>query len=73
MRPYLPTSALPPSILMTWWAVLFALSMVARYHPVEWAAALDPDRSTAAAFLERAMEVGLEVVPGLVLEAITAA
>lgn len=69
MRPNLPTGDRPPSILMTWWVVLFALSMLARYHPVEWVAALDPDRSSAAVVLERAMEAALDVVPSLVLEA----
>ena len=72
MRPDLPTDDRPPSILMTWWAVLFALSMLARYHPVDWVAALDPDRSSVAVVLERAMEAALEVVPSLVLEAVQA-
>lgn len=72
MRPNLPLDARPPSLLMTWWAVLFTLSMLARYHPVRWADALDPDRSPAAVLLERTMEVALEVVPQLVLEAIMA-
>ena len=72
MRPNLPVGTRPPSVLMTWWAVLFALSMLARYHPVEWVTALDPDTSRVAVVLERTMEVALEVVPGLVLEAMQA-
>ncbi|MHB1523023.1 MAG: YaaC family protein [Candidatus Dormibacteria bacterium] len=73
MRPNFPSGDPPPSILMTWWAILFTLSMLARYHPVEWVAALDVNRSPEAVVLERAVEVALEVVPELVLEAIEAA
>ncbi len=73
MRPNLPSGDRPPSILMTWWAILFTLSMLARYHPVEWVAALDVNRSPEAVVLERSLEVALEVVPELVLEAIAAA
>ena len=29
--------------LMAWWAVLFTLSMLARYQPAEWAAHVDVD------------------------------
>ena len=72
MRPDLPTGDRPPSILTTWWAVLFTLSMLARYHPVEWAEALDVDRSPSAVILEKTMEVALEIVPQLVLEGIRA-
>jgi hypothetical protein len=31
--------------LMAWWAVLFALSMLARYQPAEWAAHTDVDQA----------------------------
>lgn len=70
MRPYLPLGTRPPSLLMTWWAVLFTLSMLARYHPVQWVEALDPDQSSEAVLLAWTMEMALEVVPQLVLEAI---
>jgi hypothetical protein len=70
MRPDVPMGERPPSFLMTWWAILFTLSTLARYHPVEWVDALNPDRSPAAVLLERTMDVALEVVPRLVLEAI---
>ncbi len=73
LRPALHGTDAPPSCLMTWWAALFTLSMLARYHPVEWASALDPDRSPVAVLLERTMETALEVVPQLVLEAVSGA
>jgi hypothetical protein len=55
---------------MTWWAVLYGLSMLARYHPVEWEWALAVNSSPVAVLLEQAMDVALIVVPELVLEAI---
>jgi hypothetical protein len=56
---------LPP--LLLWWCLLQALSSLARYHPAEWTAALDPDRSRFAVSTERALATGLAVVPRLVL------
>lgn len=64
------TDATPPSPLMTWWAVLYALSMLARYHPETWVAALDRHSSAAAVDLERTLDVALDAIPHLVLEAI---
>ena len=72
LRPAICGTEDPPSLLVTWWAVLFGLSMLARYHPVEWVAALDPDSSAEAVVLELALNVALEVVPELVLEAVQA-
>lgn len=39
--------------LITWWLVLYALSMLARYHPREWTAMIDVDRSPLAVPLEQ--------------------
>ncbi len=58
------------SPLMAWWALLYTLSVVARYHPAEWARSLRIDSSEIAAYLEHALEVALEVLPHLVLEAV---
>jgi YaaC-like Protein len=60
----------PPSPLLIWWALLFLLSMLARYHPEAWVDALDPDKSRLAVPLERVMAEALEAVPQLVLQAI---
>jgi hypothetical protein len=56
---------LPPILL--WWCLLQALSSLARYHPAEWTAALDPDRSRWAVSIEKALRIGLDVLPRLVL------
>jgi YaaC-like Protein len=58
------------SLLMTWWALLFGLSMLARYEPVRWLQALDYDSSRLAAPLDELLRIGLERVPDLVLEAL---
>lgn len=55
-----------PSLLMTWWALLLALSSAARYAPAQWAAALDPDSSALATVLEELLEVADVRVPQLI-------
>jgi hypothetical protein len=65
-----PGTVLSP--LMTWWALLYALSMVARYEPDAWVGLLDVDESRLAVPLEGVLEDALEVVPHLVLEALHA-
>lgn len=68
MRPAVAGSAL--NSLMSWWALLFGLSMVARYEPGAWVRALDLDRPGLAAQLTELMDTALEAVPLLVLEAL---
>lgn len=63
-----PGTLLSP--LMTWWALLYALSMVARYEPDAWVGLLDVDESQLAVPLEGVLEDALEVVPHLVLDAL---
>jgi len=58
------------SPLMTWWAVLYALSMVARYEPDMWIGLLNVDESHLAVPLEGLLEEALEAVPHLVLDAL---
>jgi hypothetical protein len=57
--------------LMAWWAVLFTLSMLARYQPAEWAAHVDVDASPHAVPIERLLACAISVIPELVAEAIT--
>jgi hypothetical protein len=71
LRPGLTVTRETPTPLITWWLVLFTLSMIARYHPVAWVTALDPDQSPMATLLERVMEEGLSAVPQLAYEAVT--
>jgi hypothetical protein len=54
--------------LMVWWALLFGLSMLARYEPAGWAAMLDLDDNPTAAHLVRLMDAAVDVVPELVLQ-----
>lgn len=56
--------------LMIWWAVLYSLSMLARYHPAEWAAHIDVDRSKYAVPLENLLTQAMETVPRLIIEVI---
>jgi hypothetical protein len=55
---------------MTWWAMLYTFSVLSRYHPREWAAALNIDKSEASALLEYCLELALDVVPQLVIDAL---
>jgi hypothetical protein len=72
VRPRLGTGyGRPPSRLLTLWALLFALSHLARYHSDRWVALLAPDRSIAAVALEEGLEVALNEAPVLVLDAFT--
>jgi hypothetical protein len=56
----------PMHPLMTWWAVLYTLSMLARYQPAEWSEYVDVDRSTFAVSIEQLLSAALVVVPELV-------
>jgi hypothetical protein len=58
------------SSLLTWWVLLFGFSMVARYEPAGWVSALRYDESDLAAPLEQLLDVGLDRVPELVLDAL---
>jgi hypothetical protein len=70
LRPMLNESHDILSPLMTWWVLLFGLSMLARYHPGPWTHALAIDQSRDAMPLERALDEALEAVPLLVLGAL---
>ncbi|MGA8744325.1 MAG: hypothetical protein WB507_00480 [Solirubrobacterales bacterium] len=56
--------------LPAWWALLFGLSMLARYEPGAWVAALDLDRPGLAAQLTMLLDLALEAVPALVASAL---
>lgn len=59
------------SPLMLWWVLLFGLSMIARYDPEVWVAALNINDSRQAVPIESALEVALDVLPDLILDALT--
>jgi hypothetical protein len=60
---------LPPVLL--WWVLLFGLSLLARYEPVAWRAALDLDHSHIADPLTELLDDALEIVPDLLFAAAT--
>jgi hypothetical protein len=51
---------------------LFGLSLLARYHPANWRAALDFDRSACADRPAELLDEALVIVPDLLFEAATA-
>ncbi|MBG6185197.1 hypothetical protein IWX65_003176 [Arthrobacter sp. CAN_A214] len=55
------SKALDP--LLTWWVLLYTLSMVTRYEPVIWTRIIDVNRSPIAVLLETALSKALEAVP----------
>jgi hypothetical protein len=60
---------LPPVLI--WWVLLFGLSLLARYEPVAWQAALDLDHSRIADPLTKLLDDALEIVPDLLFAAAT--
>ncbi|MET9988255.1 YaaC family protein [Streptomyces mutabilis] len=56
--------------LMAWWAVLYTLSMLARYQPGQWTAQIDVNRSKDAVAIEYLLDSALAAVPVLILAAI---
>jgi hypothetical protein len=60
-----------PAPLMLWWLLLFGLSSVARYDPELWVAVLDVNTSEQAVPLEAALDEALDVLPELILTALT--
>lgn len=60
------------SILMTWWALLYCISSVARYEPAKWAEARDVDASPVGVAVEAGLAMAEERIPILILEALMA-
>ena len=56
ISPALPGNTGPLHPLLTWYAVLFGLSELARYQPTKWAQAIDVNRSADATALEHLMD-----------------
>lgn len=54
--PTLPGNSAPLHPLVTWWAVLFALSMLARYQPTNWTRSISIDTSADATALEHLID-----------------
>ncbi|MES4909427.1 MULTISPECIES: YaaC family protein [unclassified Streptomyces] len=57
--------------LMAWWAVLYALSMLARYEPASWVTNISVDNSQHAVSIERLLELAITHLPVLIADTIT--
>jgi hypothetical protein len=57
---------------MTWWAVLYALSMLTRYEPGRWTTITNIERSRHAVRVEHLLDTAQETVPNLIMQAVTA-
>jgi hypothetical protein len=64
--PTLPGQAERPAEILIWWALLYGLSLFARYSPGLWMAALAVDHSDLAVPLEGVLEAALTAIPALV-------
>ncbi|MFI2270486.1 YaaC family protein [Micromonospora aurantiaca (nom. illeg.)] len=72
MVPVVGENKQPMHPLMTWWAVLYTLSTLARYRPAEWATYINVDRSPHAVPIERLLEEALSAGPRLTASTIRA-
>lgn len=68
--PALEREGAPSHPFILWWALLFGLSMRARYEPEGWARDLDVDHSHIAVPLEEALETALRICPGLIVRVV---
>ena len=59
-----------PSPLLLWWALLFGLSHLTRYHPAAWTGAVDLDASVLAAPLRQVLDEATKSLPLRVLAAL---
>jgi hypothetical protein len=68
LLPTLPGQDKVLNPLMTWWILLFGLSLLTRYEPESWLAALNVDQSPLAVPLEAVLQRALAAVPALLHE-----
>lgn len=68
VAPALPGNSGPLHPLVAWWAVLYALSMLARYEPAAWTTYIDVDCSPDAVAIETLLDHALSELPRLLLE-----
>jgi hypothetical protein len=71
--PVVGGNSAPLSPLMTWWTVLYACSMLARYHPRQWVQLLDVDTSSCAVPAASILESASTTLPRLILNELLAA
>ncbi|MEV7683085.1 YaaC family protein [Streptomyces sp. NPDC088341] len=56
--------------LIAWWAVLYGLSMLARYEPSSWTEAISVNRSSHAIILEILLDEAINACPPLILQSL---
>ncbi len=66
LAPAMPGADRPLHPLMAWWAVLYTLSMLARYEPASWADHIDVNKSQHAVALEALLTDALIAVPRII-------
>lgn len=59
--------------LLAWWVLLYALSMVTRYKPVEWTKIIDVNNSANAVAIETVLDKALEAIPAHLLATLSSA
>ncbi|WP_052440951.1 YaaC family protein [Streptacidiphilus anmyonensis] len=68
--PALGDNPRPLHPLLAWWAVLYALSMLARYEPCAWNKRANIDSSKEAVPIEHLLEAALDHLPRVILDTI---
>jgi hypothetical protein len=56
--------------LASWWMLLFALSMLARYSPRDWSAVMSIRESPIASVVEHLLDTAIDAVPNLLAESL---
>jgi hypothetical protein len=69
--PSLDGSDRPLHPLIAWWAILFRLSMLARYEPEAWDAMTDVNASADAVPIEHLLRCAMSSVPELIFNVLT--
>lgn len=65
-----PDGSRPMHPLMIWWAILFGLSMLARYEPTSWTKLIDVNTSRSAVPIEFLLSVALESIVDILADTI---
>jgi hypothetical protein len=55
--------------LLAWWAILYGMSMLARYEPSSWVRAINVNENRNAVILEILLDEAMNACPPLILEA----
>lgn len=70
LLPAVGATSRPLHPMLAWWAVLYTLSMLARYEPSQWASDIDVNSSRYAVPIERLLTEALSAVPDVIAQTI---